>query len=489
MKDAVQDFRHRAERADFVAVIDDEGRHTARELLARAEVLADVLGPRATALVQADNSWRTVVAALATGLTGGVLAVVNRHTTRAEFAAACEDIRPDVVVAEPSAMAEWDVATVRPGGTRPALDSWSAVSGAGREDPARWDGGVFIGLTSGSTGRAKGVVQSEEALRYACACTIEINGLRPGDAVAAIVPLSSTAAFCFGVHCALLLGGPLVLTAKWDPPSVVTRLAETGARWTMCVPTMALQLAAAGAVPGLRSITVGGGPMDRVALERAETALGTRILRVFGMSECLGHTSPSPSEPADVRLGHDGRPFPGTELRAVSAEGAVLGPGETGRAQVRGPSLFLGYARGGRVEPPELTGDGFFPTGDLIVSDVDGLVTIMGREKDVIIRGGRNLDVTEIERAVAGYERLAQACVVPVRDDVLGERVALLAVPRGDAPVELGDVTGYLRDAGLAKTKWPEFVYLVDALPQTKVGKLDRAGARELAEGLHTGVS
>ncbi|MET8852724.1 class I adenylate-forming enzyme family protein [Amycolatopsis sp. NPDC004625] len=489
MKDVVDDFRKRAELRDFVAVIDDEGEHTARELLARAEVLADVLGPRATALVQAGNSWRTVVAALAIGLTGGVLAVVNRHTTRAEFAAACEDIRPEVVVAEPSAMAEWDVAAVRPGGSRPALDTWSALSSAGRRDPARWNGGVFIGLTSGSTGRAKGVVQSEQALRYACSCTIGINRLRPGDAVAAIVPLSSTAAFCFGVYCSLLLGGPLVLTAKWDPPSVVTRLAETGARWTMCVPTMALQLAAAGALPGLRSITVGGGPMDRVALERAETALGTEILRVFGMSECLGHTSPLPAEPAEIRLGHDGRPFPGTELRAVSPGGTVLGPGEPGRAQVRGPSLFLGYARGGRVEPPELTADGFFPTGDLVVSDGDGLVTIMGREKDVIIRGGRNLDVTEIERAVAGYERLAQACVVPVRDDVLGERAALLAVSRDGTPVDLGDVTGYLREAGLAKTKWPEFVYLVDALPQTKVGKLDRAGARELAEGLHTGVS
>ncbi|GAB3890796.1 hypothetical protein GCM10029964_062910 [Kibdelosporangium lantanae] len=155
---------------------------------------------------------------------------------------------------------------------------------------------------------------------------------------------------------------------------------------------------------------------------------------------------------------------------------------------MRGPSLFLGYARGGRVEPPDLTEDGFFATGDLIMSDVDGLVTVMGREKDVIIRGGRNIDVTEIERAVAGYERLEQSCVVPVRDDVLGERVALLAVPRAGSHVELGDVTGYLSAAGLSKAKWPEFVYLVDALPQTKVGKLDRAGAREVVEGMHTGV-
>lgn len=488
MKEAVQDFRKRAEQADFVAVVDDSGEHTARRLLADAEALAGVLGPRTTALVQAGNSWRTVVAALATGLTGGVLAVVNRHTTRAEFAAAYDDIRPDVVVAEPSAVDEWAV----PGVGETVLDGWIARSAGDRGDPARWNGGVFIGLTSGSTGRAKGVVQSEAALHYACACTIAITGLRPGDAVAAIVPLSSTAAFCFGVYCSLVLGGPLVLTAKWDPPAVLTRLEATDARWTMCVPTMALQLAAAAEreeLRGVRSITVGGGPMDQVALARAETALGTKILRVFGMSECLGHTSPDPAEPAGIRLGHDGRPFPGTEVRAVSPDGAVLGPGETGRAQVRGPSLFLGYARGGRVEPPELTGDGFFPTGDLVVSDVDGLITIMGREKDVIIRGGRNIDVTEIERAVAGYERLAQACVVPVRDEVLGERVALLAVPQPGEPVELGDVTGYLREAGLSKAKWPEFVYLVDALPQTKVGKLDRAGAREVAEGLHTGVS
>jgi cyclohexanecarboxylate-CoA ligase len=492
MREAVQDFRKRAEQADFVAVVDDTGEHTARWLLARAEALADVLGPRATALVQADNSWRTVVAALATGLTGGVLAVVNRHTTRAEFAAAYEDIRPDVVVAEPSAVDDWDVAALLPGDTRPALDGWTCRSTVDGRDPARWNGGVFIGLTSGSTGRAKGVVQSEAALHYACACTIEINGLGPGDAVAAIVPLSSTAAFCFGVYCALFLGGPLVLPGRWDPPAVLTRLAETEVRWTMCVPTMALQLAAAagpGALRGVRSITVGGGPMDQVTLARAETVLGTKILRVFGMSECLGHTSPDPGEPVEIRLGHDGRPFPGTDVRAVSPEGAVLGAGETGRAQVRGPSLFLGYARGGRVEPPELTQDGFFATGDLIVSDVDGLVTVMGREKDVIIRGGRNIDVTEIERAVAGYERLDQSCVVPVRDDVLGERVALLAVPRAGEHVDLGDVTGYLRAAGLSKAKWPEFVYLVDALPQTKVGKLDRAGAREVAEGMHTGVS
>lgn len=480
MRDVAREFQ---QRADYVAVIDDEGEHRAGHLLGEARRLAGLT--HGTVLVQADNSWRTVVAALAVGMSGGVLAVVNRHTTRAEFAAAVEDIQPDVVIASGDTMDSWAVT----GEPVAVLDGWVARRHGQSRDVTRWAGGSFVGLTSGSTGRAKGVVQSEEALRYACTRTIEVTGLAPGDAVAAIVPLSSTAAFCFGVYLSLLLGGPLVLMDRWDPARAVTRLAETDVRWTMCVPTMALQMgtAAAGSreLAAVRSITVGGGPMDRAALARAERSLGTTILRVFGMSECLGHTSPSPEDPEEIRLGRDGRPFTGTDLRAVAVTGEALAPGETGHAQVRGPSLFLGYARGGKVEPVTLTEDGFFPTGDLLVTHDDGTVTIMGREKDVIIRGGRNIDITEIERTAAGHPRIEQACVAPVPDDLLGERVALLVVTTNGDEISLDEVTAYLHDAGLAKTKWPEFVFTVPALPQTKVGKLDRKGAREVARQHH----
>jgi cyclohexanecarboxylate-CoA ligase len=482
VRQVVHEFQRRAARSDAVAVIDDSGRHTARELLRHAETLAGAVS--GTVLVQADNSWRTVAASLAVGMSGGTLAVVNRHTTAAEFAAAVEDIQPDAVVAEPAAMAEWAVP-----GDAPVLGGWLAGSVPGPRDVARWGGGCLIGLTSGSTGRAKGVVQSEEALHYAAAETVAINGLRPGDAVAAIVPLSSTAAYCFGVYLALHLGGPLVLWDRWNPAATLPRMASSGVRWTMCVPTMALQLgtAAAGSRPlrGVRAITVGGGPMDAAALSRAEESLGTRILRVFGMSECLGHTSPSPDDPPEIRLGRDGRPFPGTQLRAVDADGRPVRPGELGRAEVRGPSLFLGYARGGKLDPPALTADGFLPTGDLLIADPDGTVTIMGREKDVIIRGGRNIDITEIERAIASHPRVAQVCVAPVPDEVLGERAAALVVPADGGTVRLDEVTGHLHGLGLSKAKWPEFVFAVADLPQTAVGKLSRAGARDLARELH----
>jgi len=471
-----------------VAVIDDSGPHTARDLLRHAEALAEALS--GTVLMQADNSWRTVAASLAVGLSGGTLAVVNRHTTAAEFAAAFEDIQPDAVVAEPAALAEWAVPTLLPGGGEATvLDGWLARSAPGRRDVSRWGGGCLIGLTSGSTGRAKGVVQSEEALCYAAEQTVAINGLRPGDAIAAIVPLSSTAAYCFGVYLSLMLGGPLVLWDRWDPAAALPRMAQAGVRWTMCVPTMALQLGAVAAgsrvLSGVRAITVGGGPMDAGALGRAEESLGTRILRVFGMSECLGHTSPAPDDPPEIRLGRDGRPFPGTELRAVDPDGRPVRPGEVGRGEVRGPSLFLGYARGGKLDPPDLTADGFLPTGDLLIVDTDGTVTIMGREKDVIIRGGRNIDITEVERAIASHPRVAQVCVAPVPDEILGERAAALVVPVDGGHLRLDEVTGHLHGLGLSKAKWPEFVFAVADLPQTAVGKLSRAGARDLARDLH----
>lgn len=482
MRQVVSEFRRRADESDAVAVIDDSGPHTARELLRHAD--ADTFS--GTVLLQADNSWRTVAATLAVGLSGGTLALVNRHTTAAEFAAAFEDIQPDVVVAEPAALAEWAVPGDR---DTPALDGWLARAAApAQRDVSRWAGGVLIGLTSGSTGRAKGVVQSEEALRYAAAQTIAINGLRPGDAVAAIVPLSSTAAYCFGVYLGLLLGGPLVLWDRWDPAATLPRMADAGVRWTMCVPTMALQMGAAAAgsraLRGVRAITVGGGPMEAGALRRAEESLGTRILRVFGMSECLGHTSPAPDDPPEVRLGRDGRPFPGTDLRAVDSDGRPVRPGGLGHAQVRGPSLFLGYARGGKLDPPELTADGYLPTGDLLMVDADGTVTIMGREKDVIIRGGRNIDITEVERAIASHPRVAQVCVAPVPDEVLGERAAALVVLADGGQLALDEVTAHLHALGLSKGKWPEFVFAVADLPQTKVGKLSRAGARSLAASL-----
>jgi acyl-CoA synthetase (AMP-forming)/AMP-acid ligase II len=493
MQTLAREFAERAERAPGdVAVIDALGEHTVGEVMRAARDLAvaleESLGGSPTVLVQADNTWRTLATALAVGIRGGMVAVFSSHAVAAEFALAMEDIEPDAVVASDGALEHWSVSGEVFPDKRAVLDGWAlATSGRPASDVGRWRGGVAVAMTSGSTGRPKCVVQSEDSLRYAGRSTIEAIGLRPGDAVGAFVPLSSVAAYCFGMYLPAMLGGPMVCIESWKPDEALAAMADHDVRWTMLVPTMALQLSVrpsyAGKLAGLRAMTVGGGPMDAGALGRAEQVLGTTFIRVFGMSECLGHTTTRPDEDAATRLGADGRPFPGTEVRAVGEDGRSLPVGEVGAAQVRGPSLFVGYARNGRPEPPDLTPDGFLPTGDLVRLNPDGTLTILGREKQIIIRGGRNIDINEVEAAVARIPSVAQVCVVPVPDEMLGERVAALVVSTGP-DLTLAEVTGSLEAAGFPKSKWPEFVFAVPDLPQNRVGKLSRAEAVRLAADL-----
>jgi len=497
MRQLAQELVERAGHdPDAVVVIDGEGAHTLGEVVARAKEVAELLGGALsgapTVLVQADNSWRTLAAALAVGLRGGLIAVISGHAARSEYDLALEDIRPDAVIASPQAVATWQVDAAAMPVAGEVLDGWPlrAVATGRAAGVERWNGGAVIAMTSGSTGRPKCVVQSESALRYAGQSTIDAVGLVPGDPVGALVPLSSVAAFCFGLHLPAMLGGAMVCLDKWSPEDAVALLGEHRVAWTMLVPTMALQLSlvagSEGSLASLKAMTVGGGPMNAHALETAELHLGTRFLRVFGMSECLGHTTPLPTESVEVRLGRDGRPFPGTVVRAVDADGRPLPAGEVGNAQVRGPSLFVGYARNGAPRPPEVTDDGFFPTGDLARVNDDGTINILGREKQVIIRGGRNIDINEVEAALAAIPGVAQVCVVPVPDELLGERAAALVVCAGEA-LGLDDVRRHLAAADVPKFKWPEFVYAVPALPQNRVGKLDRGGAVALATELARG--
>ena len=165
------------------------------------------------------------------------------------------------------------------------------------------------------------------------------------------------------------------------------------------------------------------------------------------------------------------------------AAGVPVASGEIGDAQVKGPSLFVGYARGGTPAPPELTADGFLPTGDLVEIAAEGSIRVMGRQKQIIIRGGRNIDINELEAAIASIPQVVQVCVVPVPDDLLGERAAALVVT-GGPQLTLEEVTDQLAQSDFPKFKWPEYLFTVEDLPQNRVGKLSRPDAVGLASKL-----
>ena len=487
MREITSAFRADAAVRDWLAAVDDDGEWPARALLAQADKVAKALsdfGPHnPTVLVQAENSRRLLVAALAVGTVGGTLALASAHSTREDIAAILDAVSPNATFGAPAQLDDWQLGTDAK--QSDLVDGWQVRAAQGSTEHDRWSGGVLIGMTSGSTGRSKGVVHRESALRYANEQEIAFSGLAAGDAVGIIVPISAAPAFTFGIYTSLMLRSAALLAFKWAPARALDELAKYKARWLMCVPTMVLQLSAAaegrrGVLSAMRAITVGGGPMDYRTLQGAEGNLGTTVLRVFGMSECLGHTSPRLDDPPEIRLDKDGRPFPGTDLRIVDEKGNGVGVDVIGRAQVKGPSLFIGYAEGGRLKRPDLTPDGYLETGDLMKRNPDGTIKVSGRIKDVIIRGGRNISIAEVEMALRVDERIEAVCVVPVPDTLLGERVAALVVTSADG-VTLDSVTQRLETAGVAKVNWPEYLMTVSELPMTHVGKVSRNAAREIA--------
>jgi cyclohexanecarboxylate-CoA ligase len=235
-------------------------------------------------------------------------------------------------------------------------------------------------------------------------------------------------------------------------------------------PPMVLDVCAAAEARGrrartLRFIRTSGGPIPWTLAARTRQALGAELLPSWGLTETGACTIRRPHEPDGLRP-TDGAPLPGVELRFEDDEIAV-----------RGPGMFAGYLARGTVRPaPE-----WFRTGDLARSDGRGGIRITGRIKDLIIRGGENIPVAEIETLLARHAAVAEVAVVAVPDVRLGERAcAVVVATRGVEPT-LPMLTGLLEVAGLTKQFWPERLVLVPGLPRTATGKLARGEIRAIA--------
>lgn len=347
---------------------------------------------------------------------------------------------------------------------------------------------ALIGFTSGSTGVPKGVMHAPVALNYAARACAQIAGLRPGDALLGIVPLESAPGFTFTAHFAFSLGHPLVLMDPWNPVEALRLAEQFGCAWAIMVPTHLYTMVEAarlgqwrGGAP-LRTAAVGGSAMTPQLIADAESLLGLKALRMFGMSECMGHCSTRPGDPLERRQDSDGVPFPGTESEAFGDDLIALPRGLRGQAGVRGPSLFLGYAEGLGKGQERMTPDGFYLTGDEIVRDEQGFVKVVGRIKDQIIRGGFNIDPAEIEAALLQHPSIAEVAVVAVPEAKLGEQAcAVCRLFPGADPIDLPLMIEHVSALGLTRKKWPEHLVIVDRMQVTATGKLDKKAMTQIA--------
>ena len=344
-------------------------------------------------------------------------------------------------------------------------------------------------FTSGTSGEPKGALHRYDVLTRAADHHIEHFGLGAGDVIYAPSPLAHQTGFLYGMWVAVRLGVPQVIQEVWDAEVGLDAMRRYGVSFVQAATPFLADLTRVaeetGQAPGqLRTFVATGAAIPRELARRAREVLGGEVGGAWGTTEsCLGCAF-APGDPAERAWGTDGRALAGVELRVVDDHGRPLAPGEEGNFEVRTDCLFDGYLNRPELTAEAITPDGFYRTGDLARIDADGYVRITGRVKDVINRGGEKVPVAEIEQLLHAHPAVRDVAIVAMPDERLGERACAFVVPEADFHFDFDTMLEYLDSHRVAKTYWPERLELVDSLPRTPSGKVQkfvlRAQAREL---------
>lgn len=223
------------------------------------------------------------------------------------------------------------------------------------------------------------------------------------------------------------------------------------------------------ALSALLMATIGGAPVSRALVERAQRA-GVPVVKSYGLTELPTAVLGDVNDPIEIRSTYIGRPSGGNEVRIVDEDGTVLPPGQRGEIQLRGPEMFAGYTN--VPDSRTFTPDGWFSAGDIGELSKDGLLSIVDRKKNIIIRGGENLSATEIEEIVGTHPSVVEVAVIGVPDDRYGERACAFVVLRQGHTLTLEQLLEHVVNNGASKQKVPEYLEFIDELPRTATGKL-----------------
>lgn len=368
-------------------------------------------------------------------------------------------------------------------------------SDAPLEQGDRWPGDpdlpVMLQYTSGTTGDPKGVLLTHRSLVNVAKLAVESTGVRQGSVFANPLPMFHTAACALATLGPAWLGGAVVLFERFAADRVLAALRAERVNVLFSVPTVLIGLleearADSSPPPKLDVITGGGANVPASIIDAASQVFGADVVNMYGQTELCGTvTATRPGDDRSLLLGTVGRPLPQAALKVVDLkDGSIVPIGITGEICVMGYQQMIGYLHDPDATARAVDAQGFVRTGDLGSMDESGYITLRGRLKEQIIRGGENISPARIETAVSRHPEVLEASAVGLPDARWGEIVACLVHLRGAAPRDLRDQLIELARQQLAPYMVPARWFVADEVPRTAVGKVRKF---ELAERISRG--